>query len=161
MHDANAIVHSQTPPRKGRPPSNGRAMTTAERKRKQRQRTKEVSQNNPTWLQLRIKVFALALEKFPFANADELASAFRVVGLAINSANLWEASDLPDLAKNGLLGVSSPEVMSDHFALFPEYQPYAEDARTKQDYPRASGRSLIKVFCDIFESHEKQVEVPQ
>ena len=143
-----------TASRKGRPKVGSIAMTAAHRKRRQRQKAKEAKASDPSWLRLRKEVLALIFDKYPFADIEELAAALEAVGMAIRVANMAECKDYKERAANALRAVFQPEAMEDYSVTHPEFLPYVPNPELKENYPRAYGRNLIDLYCDIFDSHE-------
>jgi hypothetical protein len=158
---SNAKRDTTTTSRKGRPKVGSRAMTPAERKRRQRQKVKEAKASDPSWLRLRKEILAMMFDKFPFADIEELAAALETVGMAIRFANMAECKDYKERAANALRAVFQPEAMEDYSVTHPEFLPYVPNPELKENYPRAYGRSLIDLYCDIFDSHESNEDTDE
>jgi hypothetical protein len=146
--------------RKGRPKVGSIAMTPAERKRRQRQKAKEAKASDPSWLRLREEIFAMMFDKFPFADIEELAAALEAVGMAIRFSNMSECNN-KKRAADALLAVSQPEAMEDFSVTLPEFLPHVPNPELKKNYPRAYGRNLIDLYCDIFDSHESNEDTDE
>lgn len=158
---SNAKRDTTTMSRKGRPKVGSRAMTPSERKRRQRQKAKEAKASDPSWLRLRKEVLALIFDKFPFADIEELAAGLETVGMAIRFANMFECRDYKERAADALLAVSQPEAMKEFSVITHEFLPYVPNPELQKNYPRAYGRNLIDLYCDIFDSHESNEDTDE
>ena len=144
-----AISDTVRQSRKGRKPINGRAMTAAERKQRQRKAAKTKRREMPSWLKRRHDIWQLVQERFMFANAAELADALHAVSLAISICSFYAANNQPESFQYvaTMLGNREPNEITK--SLYQELLPYKPEQRLKEKYPVAYELTVLDVIRDI------------
>lgn len=144
-----AISDAVRQSRKGRKPINGRAMTAAERKQRQRKAAKTKRREMPSWLRLRHDIWRLVQERFMFANATELADALHAVAFAINICSFYAANKQPESYQHvaTMLGNREPNEITK--SLYQELLPFKPDQRLKEKYPGVYELTVLDVIRDM------------
>lgn len=153
-----AISDAVKQSRKGRKPINGRAMTAAERKQRQRanqrQAKREKRKSTPSWLRLRHDVWQLVQERFMFANAAELSSALRAVAETITATRFAIVDDWgePGRYSKTLMGNKQPDEQIRE--AFPDLLPYEIDAYCEKRLPGVSKPTLLELLRDMLDQSQ-------
>ena len=146
---SNAISDTAKQSRKGRKPINGRAMTAAERKQRQRQATEIKRQEMPSWLKLRHDIWQLVQDRFMFSTTAELADAMHAVAFAINICCFHAAGKHSGSHRyvSTMLGTSEPDEITKQ--CFPELLSYKPDQKLEDKYPGVHGMMLLDALRDM------------
>ncbi len=146
-----AISDTVRQSRKGRKPINGRAMTAAERKQRQRKAAKTKRREMPSWLRLRHDIWQLVQERFMFANAAELSSALRAVAETITATRFAILDDWGEPGRYSKTLIGSKEPDEQIREAFPDLLPYEIDTYCEKRLPGVSKPTLLEVLRDMLE----------